>query len=160
IVMAVPWLSFLFSLILGYALLYRHTDLLKQGRFSVPTGVVSALCLLWLGFLWTNNVTLMLRPDHWSELSSAAPHGGTLNLADPQVVPRFFHMLLAMTAVAGLLLGTAAAFAPESAPFDRTLGRRFGLKLFAYLTIAQLGIGPLVVWLQPSDVRAALLGGS
>jgi hypothetical protein len=160
ILIAQPWMSFILALIAGYALLYRHTDLLQKGRLSIPTGLASTLLLLWLGFLWTNNVTLMLRPDRWGAAAAAAPHGMALNLGDPQVVPRALHMLLAMTAIAGLLLGTWAAFAGERASFDRTLGRRFGFGLFAYVTLAQLAVGPLIVVLQPPDVRAALLGGS
>jgi len=158
ILMAIPWMSFIVALIAGYALLYRHTRLLKGGVLSLPTAIVSTLLFLWIGFLWTNNVTLMLQPDRWAALAAAAPHGGVLNLADPAVLPRFLHMALAMTATAALFLGTAAAL--FDVPFDRDLGRRFGLRIFAILTGIQLLVGPIVLLLQRADVRAALLGGS
>ena len=90
ILMALPWMSFIVALIAGYGLLYRHTGLLKKDKLSLPVGIASALLLLWLGFLWTNNATLMLRPDRWSEIARTSAHGGTLNLGDPSVVPRFF----------------------------------------------------------------------
>ncbi len=160
ILMAAPWLSFIFALIAGYALLYTHTGRLQAGRLSLPIGIASTLLLLWLGFLWTNNATLMLRPDHWSEISRGAPHGGALNLGDPQVVPRFLHMLTAMTAVAALMLGTASAYVSARAPFDRAVARSFGLRLFAWLTLLQQIVGPLVLFLQPPEVRADLLAST
>ena len=158
ILMAVPWLSFIVALIVGYALLYRHTRLLKGGVLSLPTALFSTLLLLWIGFLWTNNVTLMLQPARWAGLAAASPHGGMLNLADPAVLPRFLHMAVAMTAIAALFLGTAAAV--FHVPFDRDLARRLGLRTFAVLTGIQLLVGPVVILLQRADVRAALLGGS
>ncbi|HEY3234851.1 MAG TPA: hypothetical protein VGJ84_09035, partial [Polyangiaceae bacterium] len=158
ILMAVPWLSFILMLIVGYALLYRHADLLQKGSFSPLTGIASALLLLWLGFLWTNNATLMLRPDRWAALAAGSMHGLSLNLGDPQVLPRFLHMFLAMTAMAGLMLAVSAAFMGERAPFDRALARRFGFALFARITLVQLLVGPLIVWFQPSELRAAFLG--
>jgi hypothetical protein len=91
----------------------------------------------------------------------AAPHGGTLNLADPTVLPRFLHMSLAMVAVAALFLGASTALLdPERPPFDLALARRVGLRTFAFLTLAQLAVGPTVLLLQRPSIRAMLLGGS
>lgn len=159
ILMAVPWLSFIFALMAGYALLYRHTGLVRSDRFSLPAALASTLLLLWLGFLWTNNATLMLEPQRWGDLAAGAPHGGALNLGDATVIPRFLHMAMAMTAVAALFVGTASAFVADGA-FDRDLARRFGMRTFASVTAAQLLIGPAVLLLQRSDVRSGLLGGS
>ena len=160
ILMALPWMSFIVALIAGYGLLYRHTGLLKKDKLSLPVGIASALLLLWLGFLWTNNTTLMLRPDHWSEIARTSAHGGTLNLGDPSVVPRFLHMALAMFAAAALFLGASTIFFGEGAPFDVTIARRFGMKAFAHATSLQLALGPSVILLQRPDIRSGLLGSA
>jgi hypothetical protein len=160
ILMAIPWISFIVALIAGYALLYRHTGLLKGGRFSLAVGVSSALLLLWIGFLWTNNTTMMLRPDRWSEIAQSASHGGTLNLGDPSVIPRFLHMALAMLAAAALFLGSSTIFLDDKAPFDVALARRFGMRTFAIASIAQIAFGPSVILLQRPDIRTALLGST
>jgi hypothetical protein len=155
-----PWIAFIFLLMAGYALLYRFTDAVKRRTFPVWLGVASTLLLLSLGFLWTNNVTLMIAPERWSDLHYATPHGGMLNLGDPAVVPRFLHLSTAMVAVAGLLLAGLGVHLPDDAHLDRGLARRIGLTVFAACTLAQLIIGPTTVLLQRSDVRAGLLGGS
>jgi hypothetical protein len=161
ILMAAPWMSFIVALIAGYALLYAHTGRLKEGALSVPIGVGSALFLLWVGFLWTNNTTLMLQPDRWAALAAHAPHGGALNLGDPTVVPRYGHMVIAMTAMASLFLGASTPFLdPKRVSFDLDVARRVGLRAFAYLTFLQLALGPMVVLLQRPAVRSGILGGS
>jgi hypothetical protein len=161
ILMAAPWLSFIAALIAGYALLYSHTGKLKEGRFSVPLGVTSAIFLLWVGFLWTNNATLMLGVDRWASVAAQAPHGGALNLGDATVVPRFAHMAVAMTAVAALFLAASTLFFDEKhPPFDLALARKVGLRTFGYLTLVQLALGPVVIGLQRPSIRSALISGS
>jgi len=160
ILLAAPWVLFIFLLMAGYTLLYRFTDGLKAGKPSLPVGIVSTLLLLSIGFLWTNNVTLMIAPERWSDLHLAAPHGGALNLGDPAVVPRFLHMSTAMLAVAGILLAGLSVELEDDAHFDRALGRRIGLSVFAYATLGQIVVGPTTLLLQRADVRGALLGGS
>src|SRR5262245_38710335 len=57
ILIAAPWVLFIFLLMAGYWLLYRFTDGLKAGKPSMPVGIAATGLLLSIGFLWTNNVT-------------------------------------------------------------------------------------------------------
>ncbi len=67
IMMAVWWLSIVVLLILAYYSAYIY-----DFKFDVLSGLrifmieISVGILLFVGFLFTNNMTLMLQPDKWS----------------------------------------------------------------------------------------------
>lgn len=98
---------FWFAVIPLLMLAYYGTYLLafQPQRLGGSTGLVawtSALFFLVIGFLYSNNMTMMLRPDAFVEKFSRNAAGLNLNLDDPTLAPRFLHMLFGALAVAGL----------------------------------------------------------
>jgi hypothetical protein len=104
VLMAVYWLAVVGLVIAAYGSAYiydfRYTSL--GGLKTVFIGL-TALCLLATAFIFTNNMTLMLSPEAWSEYFDN-PGGPILNLSDPTVLPRYLHIVASSTALGGLAL--------------------------------------------------------
>lgn len=105
ILMAWFWLAVVPILILAYYGTYLIA--FKEEKLGGALGAVSVLVtliFLCIGFIYSNNMSMMLRPDTFLESYRAEARGLHLNLADPTLVPRFLHMLLGAIAVAGLVV--------------------------------------------------------
>ncbi|MGA7617152.1 MAG: hypothetical protein WBX15_18460 [Thermoanaerobaculia bacterium] len=78
----------------------------KKTTTKTPAAIAVVVSLLFLAiaFVYSNNMSLMLRPDvvHAGHLADA--RGLTLNTSDPTFLPRFLHMLFGAVAVAGLVI--------------------------------------------------------
>ncbi len=111
------WLSVIPLLIVAYYAVYAlsfRAD--RLGGLEVPLSWLSALCFLVIGFLYSNNMTLMLRPDTFVARYLADGGGVHLNLDDPTLAPRYLHMLLGALATSGLaiaLVGTTRRMLDE-----------------------------------------------
>jgi hypothetical protein len=153
VLMAGWWLSVIAAVILGYYCLYIHDAKFESaGGLSRLALAVSLAMLLYTGFLLSNNMTLMLRPEAWG-VYATNPHGSFLNLTDPTLWARYAHMILSAPAVAGLyaaLLGVKKR---------RTDWVEHGLKWFTRLTMAQFLVGAWLLLALPRPVLRAFMGG-
>lgn len=146
IVMAWPWFSLVVALLAAYSLMYLNA--FRGGTLRGARGAVlwtAVLLTAWVGFLLSNNTSLMLTPGAWAPLYFAAPGGTSLNMGEPMLWPRYAHMVLGAVAVAGLglaLLGRRERGDPE-------LGRHLvqhGLTVFGVVTAVNVlgGVGYLM----------------
>lgn len=103
VTMAGFWLAVIPLLIAAYygayVLAYRG-DRLAPGTSRALLAAIAAIFVA-IGFIYSNNMSLMLRPDVVRQLYAASGDGLQLNVADPTFVPRFLHFLLSAIAVAG-----------------------------------------------------------
>ena len=103
VIMAWFWLAVIPLLIVAYYgtyfLAFRGD---RPGRSPLAVSWISAVFFLAIAFLYSNNMTLMLRPDLFAAKYLESGTGLTLNLGDPTLYPRFLHMLLGAVAVAGM----------------------------------------------------------
>jgi len=158
VLMAVYWLGVVGLIILAYGSAYiydfRYATLGGLKTFFIG---LTALCLLFVAFIFTNNMTLMLRPEVWAEHLDNG--GGTLlNLADPTILPRYLHIVASSIAVAGLALALL---------YDRRKGDpearrwvRHGVNWYAFATMVQMALGLWFLTALPEPVSRLLLGGS
>lgn len=164
--MAWFWFSIIFVLLVGYYGLYIF-KLKKQvlGGWAPWILVLSTIAFWFVGFLFVNNMTLMLQPDRWSE--TATTHGLNLNLGDPQLWPRYLHFLFASFAVNGLLMGlygvilkgrAVKANDTEQISYTTWLIKQ-GAALFGVITLIQFGIGSWFLVAQPHDIMMQFMGG-
>ncbi len=169
ILMAWPWLSVIPVLVLAYYGVYLNSfrgD--RLGAARAPLLAVVCLLLLAIAFIYTNNATLMLRPDRWAALHFASAGGGALNLGDPQVIPRWLHMILGAVAVGGLLLAVLGQWTRKRAAGGGDTGgdaagarmRSVGLGALAYLTMANFLVGMWFLIALRRDVMMLFMGGS
>jgi hypothetical protein len=160
VLMGAFWLSVILLVMSVYYLLYiydfRFVKFRGGGRFVIASAV---LLLLVIPFLFTNNMTLMLRPEAWTGYFTD-PHGTILNLHDPTLIPRYLHMVIGALAVGGLFV----------AGFGRYLGRKdspvgkyatdLGMRVFAYLTLVQVMVGIFFLISFPENIKLMFLGGN
>jgi hypothetical protein len=160
IIMGQPWFGTVVLLILAYYGTYLNA--LRGERLGAWRSVVlglTAVILLWVGFLFTNNTSLMLTPERWPDLYFAAPGGTSLNISDPVVWPRYLHMALGAVAVAGGLLALLARAEKADRALADHLAER-GVALFLGATALNVLVGFWQVMALREDVMRTLMGGS
>lgn len=116
------WLSVIPLLVLAYYGTYLLSMKgTRLGAWETPVAWLTALFFVGIGFLYSNNMTLMLKADTFVEKYLADGRGFTLALDDPQLVPRYLHMMLGAIAVAGMILALVGVARRAK---DAELGRR------------------------------------
>jgi hypothetical protein len=156
ILMAVWWLLVIPLLIVAYYGAYIHTGDNSRGILRTFALVISTFALLYIAFIFVNNMTLMLRPQVWKAFF--ADRAGTiLNLCDPTIIPRYLHFLIASVAVAGLA-GALKAHRGSAAAGDPAV--RKGLRIFAIATLVQVFAGLWFLASLPENAMLLFLGGN
>ncbi len=99
------WIQVIPVMLAAYAIFYYH----KFMRDARPRGqtalvVTGAVLLLYVGFIYVNNLTLSMSPEKFAGLYADHPGGGVLLHGEPTIVPRFLLFLSGSFAVTGLAL--------------------------------------------------------
>ncbi|MCF8068876.1 MAG: hypothetical protein K9L30_09850 [Desulfobacterales bacterium] len=160
VLMASYWLSVIPLLIIAYYSVY-----ISKMKFQSPgprwrflMWLTTAIFLI-IGFLFSSNMTMMLRPDTWSAYFSA-PGGTILNLGDKTLWPRYLHFMTASIAAGGLF----SAFLGNQrlkkglAGNDKRIAA--GMKWFTHATMLQLVIGTWFLMSLPSHISRQFIGGN
>lgn len=159
ILMAVWWLSAVGMLLAAYYSAYLldfRFDALGAGRIwtvSAATGL-----LLLVGFVFSNNMTLMLAPDRWRRHLDS-PGGTLLNLADHMLIPRYLHFVTASVAVGGLVLAWMWRWKGQNGLAGAEEKSRQSMGWFTGATAVQLAVGTVFLFTLPREIRALLTGG-
>ncbi|QTA91155.1 hypothetical protein [Desulfonema magnum] len=161
LLMGVWWLSVVGLLIIAYysAYFYKFKFDAKAGGTRGYFIGATVLILLFVGFLFTNNMSMMLTPASWVSYFQN-PHGTLLNLSEPSLFPRFLHFMTASVAIGGLFIAIiwslkqkkGVAFAKENA--DQ------GMKWFTSATMIQIVIGFWFLVSLPGDIMQLFMGKS
>ncbi|MBM3287807.1 MAG: hypothetical protein FJY88_10730 [Candidatus Eisenbacteria bacterium] len=161
ILMAVPWIAVIGFLCLAY---YGHyfmslSDTIRRERFVWVPWVAAFLVLL-IGFIYTNNLTLMQTPEKFKWLYVGDRTGARLNLGEPTLIPRFLHFFVASLAVAGLgIMGVGQRALRQGDPSFGPWAVRYGRTWFAGATLVQILVGLWFLLTLPETIRGAFLGG-
>ncbi len=159
VLMAWPWLAVIGLLLLGYYANYGIFFSRPGTRRAVSLGLASALLFAAVAFLFTNNMTLMLRPEQhlpWYLESDAGLH---TNAADLWVWPRFAHMIAGSLAVTGLVVAWIARLRRQ---LDRRVAagiQDYGTRLFMTFTLFEFVVGVLLFLALPRPVKDIFLAG-
>ncbi|WP_031480565.1 hypothetical protein [Maridesulfovibrio frigidus] len=153
VLMAVFWLAAIFALLIGYYALYYHYyryDSLKDGGRKGLIFMVLCI-LLYVGFMLSNNMTLMLRPDHWAEYFQN-PNGLVLNLNDSALIPRYLHFMVSALAVGGLFVAILGKMKSDQDYIET------GSKWFVRATLVNIGVGLWFLMALPRDIMLIFMG--
>jgi cytochrome c len=147
-IMLVPLVTAAF--LLGYAHKYTWDRLSGAKWLHISIGAFAAVLFLIIPLIFLANINLMLFPERWTEA-----RGWFSTLAFPNVLPRYFHFLLACIAVTALFLlayFTRAGFPVESIfeTWDRAALRRGFYSLAFGATLGQFVAGPLLFFTLPA----------
>ncbi|HSK08575.1 MAG TPA: hypothetical protein VK911_03300 [Vicinamibacterales bacterium] len=103
VLLAVPWFSVILILIAAYYGTYYASIRGKAGA-GASTAAAWAVTLAFavIAFIYSNVMSLVLRPQEFLARAQASGTGFHLNLADPTLIPRYLHVLVGALALAGL----------------------------------------------------------
>ncbi|SDZ97410.1 hypothetical protein SAMN05660420_00927 [Desulfuromusa kysingii] len=160
ILMAVWWFSIFGLVILAYYSAYIYDFKFEAlGNPRIFLLEFSVFILLFVAFLFSNNMTLMLQPEKWQAYFSNG--GGTLlNLSDPTLYPRYLHFVVGSVAVAGLFLALVGHFRFTKSNVDQNFLIAQGMTYFTYATAMQIFIGFWFLLALPKNVMMIFMGGS
>lgn len=154
ILLGVYWLSVILLVILGYYGYYyfnSHSGE-RTSTASIVVLALSVLCFLSIGFIFTNNMSLMWTPHKWLEMYRSRPSGAHLNLSDISVVPRYLHTIVGAF---GVFTAALAHYGTLRFKKDREYGawlvRRASI-VFAGTTVLQFLIGMWFLMALPKNV--------
>jgi hypothetical protein len=160
VLMGIFWILVIPVLIVAYYATYWYDfKFAVLGRSGIMVLGFAALCFLAIGFLFSNNMTLMLHPESWRAYFNN-PEGTLLNTGDANLWPRYLHFMVGGTAVGGLLVALYGRFLARR---DQTLGDyaiSLGMKLFFILTLFQLGVGAWFLMALPKEKMLMFMGGN
>ncbi len=159
ILMGWGWLSVFLVLILAYYGTYLQSFKGKAlGGSRIPLLGLTVLLILWVGFMISNNTSLMLNIQKWATLYFADARGLHLNLGDPQLAPRFMHMVLGALAVSGLMLSWWGRSRWTRGDRSGAMMIQTGVAVFAWGTVINFALGMWYFFAQPSVVRKLFMG--
>ena len=158
VLMAVYWISVVPVLIIAYyaAYVFVHKTDSPLGTAAL---VLNSLILLVIGFLFTSNMTFMLRPEDWAAYNDN-PGGTLLHMGDPSIYPRYLHFVIGAVAVAGLGSAIYHAVRQHRSRTDYRPLIKGGLNTFAYATMVQIIIGLWFLMALPKPVMMLFMGGN
>ena len=160
ILMAGPWLAIVPLLIVAYyGVYYRAFRWERLGGWGSLVGWMSTLLFMTIGFLFTNNMTLMLRPERFRERYLAGHGTYLLNLDDPTVYPRFLHFFVGAIAVSGMMIVVLGLLRRRREPEFAKWAIRYGSSWFAYPTALNMAIGVWWFLALPEQAMLRFLGG-
>jgi hypothetical protein len=159
VLMAWFWLSVVPLLILAYLTAYM---LSFRGDQSESKGVLSswimAALFIAIGFIYSNNMSLMLRPEAFLEIYQTDGSGLNLNLSDPVLFPRYLHMLVAAIGVAGLMVAVVGFIRRRADAEFGDWTMRYGARWFVGATSLNLILGLFFLGAQPRHTLMRFLG--
>lgn len=157
ILVAWGWLALLLVLTVAYYLNYLAKHRLKHGGTASVILWVEAACFVAVAVIQVAVHLLHARPDRWTVVADRP----WLALADPSLLPRLFHFLLAAIAASGALLAWIAVrrVAGGADPaLCRTLGKR-GIVTALAATALQVVDGFWLLLALPAGVLKGIMTG-
>lgn len=154
ILIGVYWFSVVLLVMLGYYGFYFFN--LNAGERASTTSIVvlafSVLCFLVIGFIFTNNMTLMWSPEKWLAMYRARPSGFHLNTSDISIWPRYLHTVIGAFGVFTAALAHYGTIRFKKDPeYGGWLVRRSSV-VFAGTTVLQFLVGMLFLMSLPKPV--------
>jgi len=163
VIMAWFWFAVIPLLLLAYYgtyLLAFRAD--RLGGSGTLVAWVTTIFFVVIGFLYTNNMTLMLRPEVFVEKYTRSAAGLQLNLDDPTVIPRFLHMLFGAVAVAGIAVAHYGMWRRrrDADPAFGTWAMKHGALWFSVATAINVVFGMWWLVALPREVMLRFMGRS
>ncbi|MCI0515792.1 hypothetical protein L0128_21470 [candidate division KSB1 bacterium] len=155
IILGWPWFFVLILLTLAYygfyLVAFKHTQSAPVVNWIL---LLSVVCIFLIGFIYSNNFTLLETPQKWSPRYLDDPSGWNLNLDEMTLYPRYFHFFSAALAIGGLFVAAMGLFRWKKEPEYARFLIKWGGNWFMYLTMLQFIIG---IWFLISLPRARML---
>jgi hypothetical protein len=160
VLMGLFWLAVIPLLIIAYYLAYIYDfRFTKLGSLATAFIAIVLLLLLTVGFIFSNNMTMMISPATWVRWF-ANPGGTLLNLGDPVLLPRYLHMMTGALAVGGLCVALYSSAVLKDDSSLAKAGINLGMQLFTWLTALQVIVGTWFLLTLPTEVMKRFMGSN
>lgn len=142
IVMAWAWFAVIPLLILAYYGAYLLALTGDTPRtWPVIAAAVVAILVATVAFIYSNNMSLMIRPAELVAQYRADARGMHLATGDPALLPRFLHMLVGAVAISGLAVALAGLSLRARTPEFGDWAVRRGSLWFVAATAVNIPVG-------------------
>ncbi len=143
ILMGWLWFMVIVILILAYYGLYYTSFRSKNGKHTTMIYLFSVIVIIFIAFIFSNNLTLSVQPAHWSAKYFNSPAGFHFHLEEATLWPRFLHFWVGALAIGGLFVALIGYFKKKKDPQLASFLIQHGGRWFMFATMAQVVIG---VW--------------
>jgi hypothetical protein len=151
------WFSVIVVLTLLYYLLYRAADRANAGKPFWGYSIASLVGVIYIGKVFSTNMTLMLRPEDWQALyQTSNGFGNVFPSGDPTTLPRFMFMFVGSLGLAGAAIAVAGAFGNHTEAAKKFL-IKWGGSMAVVFAVVQAALGYWVYSVQPAGVQTGLL---
>lgn len=161
ILMAWGWFSIIVVLIFAYYGTYLqsfHADRLGSGRSPILAMVL--IGFLWVGFMFSNNMTLMLDMHRWAGMYFADPGGTHLNTGQASLLPRYLHMVVGAVGVGGLMLVWWGRSRQQRGDQTGAFMQRVGVSAFTWSTTINIALGLVYLLSLEKPLMKTFMGGN
>jgi hypothetical protein len=151
------WILVIPLVIVAYYGTYLHAKAVRTALALAGLGVAT-LILLVAGFVYVNNILLMMQPDRWQAYFGNRD-GTLLPLSDSTLIPRYLHYMVSSVAVAALFMSTLWTIRKKRGAEGADDEIRKGLRLFGYATLVQAAVGFWFLVALKRDMLLQFMGG-
>ena len=160
VLMAVYWILIIPLLIIAYYGAYIHIRKYSTASVLSKTAIwITTLILLYIAFIFVNNLTLMNQPEKWTAYFDNRG-GSILNWAEPTLIPRYLHFIAPSVAIAGLFMALVWNSRQKKGVQGAEVKVKSSLLIFGYATIAQIIVGLWFLLAIPRDFMLQFMGGN
>lgn len=157
VLMAVYWILVIPFLIVAYYGTYIFTKKIQSSPGLATVSLwVAVLIFLYIGFVYVNNMTLMVQPQNWTAYFEN--RGGTLLNVTGELWPRYLHFVVASIAIGGLASSLFWKFKKADDSSLQAKHIKSGLTIFAIATAVQIGIGFWWLIALPKPIMMNFMG--
>ncbi len=161
VLMAWPWFLVVVILTIAYYGYYLVAFKDTKGSSAMGWILIGSVFLTFLiGFIYTNNLTLMLTPEKWKQIYFQDPSGWNLNLSEGMLIPRYLHFMVASLAVGAFLIVITGIYRWKKDTENARFLISYGGKWFMYSTMVQFAIGIWFLIALPKDKMMIFMGGN
>jgi hypothetical protein len=153
------WIAIILLLMGSYYGLYVSAGLAVRGKPWFAPGVATLLLCLTIAFIYSNNMTLMLRPQSWGAMYLHSPAGMQLNSSDPTLMPRWLFFMAGSFPAAGAALMLMSLRPGLDDNLTRFMTRAGGL-VIAVAIIIQAVLAQMTMAAQPPHIFTTVMGDS
>jgi MFS family permease len=158
VLLAIYWILIIPLLIIAYYGAYIHYKKYNIAPVLSKISIgITAIIVLYISFIFVNNMTLMMQPEKWTSYFNNRD-GFILNWGDPILFPRYLHFVIASIAVSGLFMSIVWRLRSKNVDESALKKSKKGLKLFAYATIVQVLVGSWYLLAIPREFMLQFMG--
>ncbi len=158
VILGWPWFSIIILITLAYYGFYLVAFKTNSQKSYSGILLLAIILIFIVGFIFSNNFTLLQTPQTWGQKYFADPSGWNLNLEDPTLWARFLHFFIASIAIGGLFITLIGFFRWKNDPTTAKLFIDFGGKWFIYSTAVQILVGIWFLFTLSKSAQGLLMG--